>query len=231
MRPPTARRSRRPRRSDSGQRNRGRLAAVLLSPSGGGLLPVPQRSRACRVRVAVLLAALLAAGGPGWAAAPDDAPLPRPAPRSAGEAPAEVPPPVPRPATEPDEPAAPAEAPPPPPLPGTPDRPAPPEDPPEAAETEEPPAEEAAGPDAEPSPYAVLASPLPPKRPGLSGSTLIGIFALTTGRTALMRFPSGEVRRLSIGDEVDGWRVDAIAKDSLRFARGGRARTFLLMGN
>ncbi|HUF55986.1 MAG TPA: hypothetical protein VMM55_05425 [Thermohalobaculum sp.] len=54
---------------------------------------------------------------------------------------------------------------------------------------------------------------------------------MTTGRTALMRFPSGEVRRLSIGDEIDGWRVNAIAGDSLRLARGGRERTFVLMGN
>lgn len=197
---------------------------------------MPQPSRARRLCGAFLLG-LLVLGDAARAAAPVEAPVPPPAPRSAGEAPERAPVAPPRPARDPDEPAAPAEAPPPPPLPGTPDRPDGPEpppetaEPPEAAETAAPEAAETPEAGAQPSPHAVLASPLPPRRPGLSGSTLIGIFALTTGRTALMRFPSGEVRRLSIGDEIDGWRVDAIARDSLRLARGERERTFVLMGN
>ena len=163
--------------------------------------------------------------------------MPVPAPR-AGEGESEAPDGAPAPPPRPEEaaepgPGAPVAAPAPPPAPAptsaeTADAAAPEEVPDEAERNT---AQTPPDTTAPRSPYAVVATPLPPVRPGLAGSSLIGIFALTTGRTALMRFPGGEVRRLSVGDEVDGWRVDSISRDSLRLARNGRERTFMLVGN
>lgn len=159
------------------------------------------------------------------AQAPQDAPLPQPSPQATAGAgaPGRAPLPVPRPGAEPA-----------PPGPASADASAPAA----APRRQIPPASAAAAPEPErPAeadarrPSAVAIAPVPPPRSGLRGSTLIGIFALTTGRTALMRFPSGEVRRLSVGDEIDGWRVDSIASDAIRVTRNGRDRTFLLIGN
>ena len=91
--------------------------------------------------------------------------------------------------------------------------------------------ETVAGPGAAPVLDPSLGVPFPPMRPVLSGSTLIGIFALSTGRTALLMFPGGSVKRVAVGDTVNGWRVSSISKDTLRMTRGGRSRTFALVGN
>lgn len=103
-----------------------------------------------------------------------------------------------------------------------------------------PPAPPVAGPpgntpaDSEPMPpteHSLDRSPLPKPRPGLADASLIGIFALTTGRTALVRFPGNVVRGVSVGDVIDGWRVSSITNDRMMLTRGSQNRTFVLVGN
>ncbi|MGF1550998.1 MAG: hypothetical protein ACFBWO_00670 [Paracoccaceae bacterium] len=53
---------------------------------------------------------------------------------------------------------------------------------------------------------------------------LVGVLRLDGREQALMQFPDGRTRRFGIGDEIGGWRVDAIAASSVRLARDGRAR-------
>ncbi|MGF1446534.1 MAG: hypothetical protein ACFBRM_10085 [Pikeienuella sp.] len=64
----------------------------------------------------------------------------------------------------------------------------------------------------------------------LDRAVLIGILQLETGRSALVRTADGQVRRLSRGDAVDGWRVALIGRDALRLERSGRSKTLLLVG-
>lgn len=74
-------------------------------------------------------------------------------------------------------------------------------------------------------------APLPLARPGLAAAALIGIFSLTTGRTALLMLPGGEILQLAVGDTIRGWRVSAISDSTLRVTRGQKTRTFPLLEN
>lgn len=103
-----------------------------------------------------------------------------------------------------------------------------------------------------PSGTAVASAPLPVPRPDraaappplkpdalagaatgkvpLDSAALIGVMTLNSGRTALLRLGTGAIHRLGVGDMVEGWRVSAIGKDSLRLSRESENRTFLLVG-
>ena len=51
---------------------------------------------------------------------------------------------------------------------------------------------------------------------------LLGVFGTSDGRHALVRLPSGTVRRVHVGDNLQGAEVAAVAADSVRLTGGGR---------
>ncbi len=63
----------------------------------------------------------------------------------------------------------------------------------------------------------------------LDSTSLIGVIDARTGREALLRMPSGDFRKVTRGDQVAGWRVNAIGQDTMRLTRGGESRTLLLV--
>jgi hypothetical protein len=76
---------------------------------------------------------------------------------------------------------------------------------------------------------AIVTAPLPKARPVRSGNaTLIGIINLSSGRKALLRLPDGRFRTVTVGDDLNGWRVSMIGTDAMRVSRGGKDRTLLL---
>ena len=62
----------------------------------------------------------------------------------------------------------------------------------------------------------------------LQAMALLGVISGPDGRRALLRLPSGAVRRVSEGQEVDGWRVSAIDDVSVRIVDAGRVRTLTM---
>ncbi|MEM6439697.1 MAG: hypothetical protein AAF763_08415, partial [Pseudomonadota bacterium] len=62
----------------------------------------------------------------------------------------------------------------------------------------------------------------------LRSMALLGVVSGPEGRRALLRLPSGAVRRVSEGQEVDGWRVSAIDDISVRIVDAGRVRTLTM---
>ncbi len=54
----------------------------------------------------------------------------------------------------------------------------------------------------------------------LDRMTLLGVFGTQQDRRALVRLPTGDVIRVRRGTDVDGWRVLAIARDSIQLASG-----------
>ena len=63
----------------------------------------------------------------------------------------------------------------------------------------------------------------------LDQTTLIGIFNIVSGRKALLRLPNGRYRSVIVGDELEGWRVNAIGTDTMRVTRAGEDRTLQLV--
>lgn len=63
----------------------------------------------------------------------------------------------------------------------------------------------------------------------LDSTSLIGVIDVNSGREALLRMPSGDFLKVMRGDEVAGWRVNAIGQDAMRLTRGGESRTLLLV--
>ena len=63
----------------------------------------------------------------------------------------------------------------------------------------------------------------------LNDTSLIGIIDARSGREALVRLPTGNYRRVSRGDKLDGWQVSAISGDSMRLTRNGQRRVLLLV--
>jgi hypothetical protein len=63
----------------------------------------------------------------------------------------------------------------------------------------------------------------------LESTSLIGVIDARDGRRALLRTPSGGYLKVTRGDEVAGWRVNAIGQDAMRLTRGGESRTLLLV--
>jgi len=56
----------------------------------------------------------------------------------------------------------------------------------------------------------------------LPRKTLIGVFGSATSPGALVRNDAGQIKRVTVGDEVDGTRVAAIGEDSLILSGRGR---------
>lgn len=60
------------------------------------------------------------------------------------------------------------------------------------------------------------------------GTALIGLFLAPSGGSALLRLPSGEVRKVHEGDAVAGGVVVAIAEDGLHLRRGSAEQVLAL---
>lgn len=56
----------------------------------------------------------------------------------------------------------------------------------------------------------------------MSKLNLIGIYGTPSNRHALVRQPNGKYRKVSVGDKVDGGKVQAITQTELRYQKGGR---------
>lgn len=63
----------------------------------------------------------------------------------------------------------------------------------------------------------------------LDSTNLIGVLDVKSGRKALLRMSGGEYLKVGRGDTVDGWRVSAINRDSVRLTHGNQSRTLLLV--
>jgi hypothetical protein len=63
----------------------------------------------------------------------------------------------------------------------------------------------------------------------LDSTSLIGVLDAKSGRQALLRTSAGEFVKVARGDSVNGWRVSAINRETIRLTRGGQSRTLLLM--
>lgn len=63
----------------------------------------------------------------------------------------------------------------------------------------------------------------------LSETNLIGVIEANSGRRALVRLPDGDFRKVSRGDDVNGWRVSSIERAAMRLTRKGQNRTLLLV--
>ncbi len=63
----------------------------------------------------------------------------------------------------------------------------------------------------------------------LDGTNLIGVLDARSGRQALLRTSRGDFVKVGRGDTVDGWRVSAINRDSVRLTHGSQSRTLLLI--
>lgn len=63
----------------------------------------------------------------------------------------------------------------------------------------------------------------------LDQTSLIGIIDARAGRQALVRLPSGSFRRVTRGDDLEGWRVSSISREALRLTKQGQNRTLLLV--
>lgn len=59
---------------------------------------------------------------------------------------------------------------------------------------------------------------------------LIGVFGTDSRRRALVRTSSGRVRRVEVGDRLDGGRVTAIGSDELIYTKNGRTERLELAG-
>lgn len=62
----------------------------------------------------------------------------------------------------------------------------------------------------------------------LSQVALIGIFGNAAGRYAMIRQPNGSIKRVTVGDRIDGGRVAAITATELQYQKGGRMVTLTL---
>ena len=62
----------------------------------------------------------------------------------------------------------------------------------------------------------------------LSKVALLGIFGTASGRYAMVRQPGGRVKKVVVGDTIDGGRVAAITATALQYQKGGRMLTLTL---
>lgn len=56
----------------------------------------------------------------------------------------------------------------------------------------------------------------------LNKVNLIGVFGSDGARRALVRLPNGRMKRVKVGDRIDGGRVAAIGRSQLSYVKGGR---------
>ena len=62
----------------------------------------------------------------------------------------------------------------------------------------------------------------------LSRVALLGIFGTASGRYAMVRQPGGAVKKIVVGDTIDGGRVAAISASAVQYKKGGRMVTLSL---
>jgi hypothetical protein len=62
----------------------------------------------------------------------------------------------------------------------------------------------------------------------LSRVALLGVFGTASGRYAMVRQPGGSVRKVVVGDRLDGGQVAAITANAVQYQKGGRIVTLSL---
>ncbi len=62
----------------------------------------------------------------------------------------------------------------------------------------------------------------------LSRVSLVGIFGTSSGRYALVRQPGGGVKKVVVGDTIDGGKIAAISATAVQYQKGGRMLTLSL---
>ncbi len=95
-------------------------------------------------------------------------------------------------------------------------------------------------PEAEPEPEVEVAAPRLPTNASvakqatqkdalnLSRVALLGIFGTASGRYAMVRQPGGGVKKVVVGDTIDGGRIAAITATAVQYKKGGRMVTLSL---
>lgn len=63
----------------------------------------------------------------------------------------------------------------------------------------------------------------------LAETSLLGVFGKPNSRRAIVRLPSGEVRRVGTGESLEGWTVTSIGAASMKMRRGGETRSLKLV--
>ena len=113
-----------------------------------------------------------------------------------------------------------------------------------AARTPEPEAQPqrqaAATPEAEPEPEVETAAPTLPTNASvakqatvkdainLNRVALLGIFGTASGRYAMIRQSTGGVKKVKVGDRIDGGQIAAITQNAVQYQKGGRMVTLSL---
>ena len=62
----------------------------------------------------------------------------------------------------------------------------------------------------------------------LSRVALLGIFSTSSGRYAMIRQPGGGIKKVVVGDTIDGGRIAAITATAVEYQKGGRIVTLSL---
>lgn len=58
--------------------------------------------------------------------------------------------------------------------------------------------------------------------------SLVGVFGTSSNRRALVRMPNGRIKKVGVGDRVDGGRIAAIGESLLKYTKGGRTVTLTM---
>ncbi|MBK1672616.1 hypothetical protein CKO35_04745 [Ectothiorhodospira shaposhnikovii] len=84
-------------------------------------------------------------------------------------------------------------------------------------------------PEASPEAPAEAERPAPPQRPPEPlRAALQAVLGGPEGRLALLADPQGRIHRLRPGDELQGWRLEVIDTQQVRFTRNGHSQTLPL---
>ena len=109
-----------------------------------------------------------------------------------------------------------------------------------ASQDPQTPAAKPVAPEAQAEPEVATAMPNLPTNPSvakqatmvdalnLSRVSLIGVFGNATQRYAMVRQPGGSVRKVVVGDNLDGGRVAAITANAVQYQKGNRMLTLTL---
>jgi Tfp pilus assembly protein PilP len=62
----------------------------------------------------------------------------------------------------------------------------------------------------------------------LSRVALLGVFGTASGRYAMVRQPGGGVKKVVVGDRLDGGQIAAITTNAVQYQKGGRVVTLSL---
>jgi Tfp pilus assembly protein PilP len=62
----------------------------------------------------------------------------------------------------------------------------------------------------------------------LSNLNLVGIFGSSANRYALIRQPNGSVKKIKVGDRLNGGRVAAITESEVRYDKGGELQALTM---